>query len=231
LVFWAICFIYVYLSTLRISRHGAFHWNCFGHHANAATAEDPATARRNQLTYSFWITATIRQYGSAWKLQAQLLKHHGLPFLSIKNAMFWYAIFQSLYLVSVFQMVGSLGLLVAFCSRVVGFLILEIGNYIEHYGLLRKKLPSGRYKRVREGHSWNSNHIIGRIVLYELSRHSDHHFKSSKKYQVLDYHDISPQMPYGYPTSMVLSFISPLWFKLMNPCILKYMVLNSEYSC
>jgi alkane 1-monooxygenase len=94
--------------------------------------------------------------------------------------------------------------------------MLETVNYIEHYGLLRKKLASGRYERVREVHSWNSNHVIGRIVLYELTRHSDHHYKSSKKYQVLDYYDISPQMPFGYPTSMVLSFLPPLWFKVMN---------------
>jgi alkane 1-monooxygenase len=99
----------------------------------------------------------------------------------------------------------------------VGFLLLETVNYIEHYGLLRKKLPSGRYERVRQVHSWNSNHIVGRIVLYELTRHSDHHYKSSKKYQLLDYHESSPEMPFGYPTSMVLSLVPPLWFRIMNP--------------
>jgi alkane 1-monooxygenase len=197
----------------------------FGHHANAATAEDPATAKLNQSVYSFWISSTIRQYVSAWKLQQQLLGRDGLSFLSLKNDMLWYTLFQSLYLVTVFLIFGPLGLLIAFFSGVVGFLMLETVNYIEHYGLMRKKLPSGRYERVREVHSWNSNHVIGRIVLYELTRHSDHHYKSSKKYQVLDYHDISPQMPYGYPTSMVLSFIPPLWFKLMNPRIPKEMAL------
>lgn len=199
----------------------------FGHHAHAATAEDPATARFNQSVYSFWITSTVRQYWSAWKLQLQLLKRDGLPFLSIKNDMLWYTCIQMSYLLAVLFVFGPLGLLIAFCSGVVGFLMLETVNYIEHYGLMRKKLPSGRYERVREVHSWNSNHVIGRIVLYELTRHSDHHFKSSKKYQVLDYHDISPQMPYGYPTSMVLSFIPPLWFKLMNPRIPKEMVATA----
>lgn len=197
----------------------------FGHHAHAATAEDPATARYNQSVYSFWITSTFRQYASAWKLQKQLLKRDNLPFISFKNDMLWYTLIQIAYLALVFFVFGALGLLIAFSSGVVGFLMLETVNYIEHYGLMRKKLPSGRYERVREVHSWNSNHVIGRIVLYELTRHSDHHYKSSKKYQVLDYHDISPQMPYGYPTSMVLSFIPPLWFKLMNSRIPKEMVL------
>nr|WP_321539671.1 fatty acid desaturase [Flavobacterium piscinae] len=94
--------------------------------------------------------------------------------------------------------------------------MLETINYIEHYGLKRKKLPSGRYERVTEKHSWNSNHILGRIILYELTRHSDHHYKSTKEYQILECHEESPQLPYGYPTSMVLSFIPPLWFSIMN---------------
>lgn len=197
----------------------------FGHHAHAATPEDPATARFNQSVYSFWISSTFRQYASAWKLQKQLLKGYNVSFTSIKNDMLWYTLIQITYLATAFFVFGGLGLLIAFCSGIVGFLMLETVNYIEHYGLIRKKLPSGRYERVREAHSWNSNHVIGRIVLYELTRHSDHHYKSSKKYQVLDYHDISPQMPYGYPTSMVLSFIPPLWFKLMNSRIPKEMVL------
>lgn len=191
----------------------------FGHHANAATKEDPATAQYNQTVYSFWFTSVFRQYFSAWCLQAKLLKGGKHSFLSIKNDMLWYSIFQITYLAAVFLVFGPIGLLFSFCTGIVGFLLLETVNYIEHYGLSRKKMPSGRYERVREVHSWNSNHVMGRIVLYELTRHSDHHYKSSKKYQILDYHDISPQMPYGYPTSMVLSFLPPLWFKLMNPRI------------
>lgn len=119
---------------------------------------------------------------------------------------------------------GTIGLLSAIASGIVGFIMLETVNYIEHYGLLRLKLPSGRYERVREIHSWNSNHAIGRIVLYELTRHSDHHYKSSKKYQILNSYEDSPQMPYGYPTSMVLSLFPPLWFKIMNKRVPREMI-------
>lgn len=191
----------------------------FGHHANAATKEDPATAQYNQTVYSFWFTSVFRQYASAWKLQQKLLKGNQLGFLSVKNDMLWYAVFQATYLILVYLTFGATGLLFAFFAGIVGFIMLETVNYIEHYGLSRLKTATGRYERVREIHSWNSNHVMGRIVLYELTRHSDHHYKSSKKYQILDYHDISPQMPYGYPTSMLLSMFPPLWFKLMNPRI------------
>lgn len=191
----------------------------FGHHMHAATKEDPATARLNQTVYSFWFTSVFRQYISAWKIQLQLLKRQGRSFLSVKNDMFWYLFIEASYLFVLYYFFGAQVIPFVIGAGVVGFLLLETVNYIEHYGLLRKKLPSGRYERVREVHSWNSNHIIGRIVLYELTRHSDHHYKSSKKYQLLDCHEESPQMPYGYPTSMVISFLPPLWFKMMNPRI------------
>ena len=198
----------------------------FGHHLHAATLEDPATARYNQSVYSFWITSTFRQYFSAWKIQNKLLKNNKQSFFSIKNDMFWYVLLQITYLVTVAFVFGIMALAFAFFSGIVGFILLETVNYIEHYGLLRLSTKSGRYERVKKIHSWNSNHVIGRIILYELTRHSDHHYKSSKKYQVLDCHDESPQMPFGYPTSMVLAIIPPLWFRIMNKRVPKEMITS-----
>ncbi len=188
----------------------------FGHHQMAATKEDPATAKYNQTVYAFWVTSVFRQYFSAWKIQKDLLQRSNASFFSVKNDMLWYTVFQFLYLGSVFFFLGTFGLLFAIGVAIISFLLLETINYIEHYGLLRMKTKSGRYERVREIHSWNSNHVMGRVVLYELTRHSDHHYRAAKKYQVLDYHDVSPQMPFGYPTSMVMSLIPPLWFGVMN---------------
>jgi len=197
-----------------------------GHHLHAATKEDPATARYNQNVYSFWITSVFRQYFGAWIIQMKLLKNNNLGFFSTKNDMFWYTLFQSTYLIIIFFLLGKIALIFALLSALTGFLLLETVNYIEHYGLLRLKKESGRYERVKEVHSWNSNHIVGRLVLYELTRHSDHHFKSTKKYQVLECHDESPQLPFGYPTSMVLALIPPLWFYIMNKRVPKEMILN-----
>ncbi|WP_178986405.1 alkane 1-monooxygenase [Winogradskyella helgolandensis] len=198
----------------------------FGHHLHAATPEDPATAHYNQTVYSFWFTSTIRQYFKAWNIQNKLLKNNKKHFISLKNDMFWYVFFQISYLIAVLFIFGTSALLFAFFAGIVGFILLETVNYIEHYGLLRLKTKSGRYERVKEIHSWNSNHVIGRIVLYELTRHSDHHYKTSKKYQILDCHEESPQMPYGYPTSMVLAMLPPLWFSIMNKRVPKTMITD-----
>jgi alkane 1-monooxygenase len=196
----------------------------FGHHLNAATKEDPATARYKQSVYSFWITSTFRQYFSAWKIQMQLINTYKLSFLSLRNDMFWYTILQISYLIIVFTVFGKIALVFAILAAVTAFLLLETVNYIEHYGLLRTKKSSGRYERVSEIHSWNSNHVIGRILLYELTRHSDHHYRTTKKYQVLECLDESPQLPYGYPTSMVLTMFPPLWFAIMNKRVPREMI-------
>jgi alkane 1-monooxygenase len=107
-------------------------------------------------------------------------------------------------------------------AATVGFLLLETVNYIEHYGLRRKKIDGAYYEKVLPIHSWNSNHPIGRIMLFELTRHSDHHYMASRKYQVLRHFDHSPQMPTGYPGMMVLSLFPPLWFAVMHKAIEKY---------
>jgi len=187
-----------------------------GHHVNIATPEDPASSRKGEMVYAFWLRSSIMSYVSAWKLETKRLKRSDKSVISLDNEMITFHIIQGAYLGLVTYFFGFAGLLFAIAIAIVGFLLLETINYIEHYGLQRKKLANGRYERVDMRHSWNSNHEIGRIVLYELTRHSDHHFKANRKYQVLRHHDESPQLPLGYPGSMLMSFVPPLWFAVMN---------------
>ena len=195
----------------------------YGHHINVATPNDPATAKYKQNLYSFWISSVTKTYISAWKIQLKLLRVSKLSFISIKNDMIFYTLFQVSFLIFIYLNYGLIITIYSVFMSVVSFLFLETINYVEHYGLLRKINSNGRYERVKPHHSWNSNHTIGRITLYELTRHSDHHFKSSKKYQVLESIEDSPQLPYGYPTSILISFFPPLWFRIMNPLVEHHM--------
>ena len=195
----------------------------FGHHLNVATPEDGASARYNQTLYSFWFSSVTRQYKSAWKIQIEMLNRKGLSFFSIKNDMLWYHLIQPIYLIGIYGLFSLKVMFIAILIGVVAFLFLECINYIEHYGLRRIKTEFGRYERVQPYHSWNSNFNVGRITLYELTRHSDHHYKSSKKYQILNSHQECPTLPFGYPTSILLSLVPPLWFRVMNPLVPKAM--------
>jgi len=187
-----------------------------GHHKNVATDEDPASARLGENVFRFWLRSVSTGWRNAWSLERERLTKAGKPESSWSNAMLQYSLFQALWLAGIFFFFGWKGLLGAIAIAVVGFLLLETVNYIEHYGLRRQMLPTGRPEPVSPRHSWNSDHELGRIFLYELTRHSDHHFKSTRKYQILRHLDESPQLPFGYPTSILLALVPPLWFRFMD---------------
>ena len=192
----------------------------YGHHKNVATELDPASAKKGQSLYHFWITSVFGQYKNAWQIQMKLLKNKKASFISSENNLLLFLIYQGLYLTTIYTLLGEGALMLAFLVGVISFLFLETINYIEHYGLRRKKVEN-KYEKVQNTHSWNSDHIMGRIILYELTRHSDHHFRASKRYQVLESLEDSPRLPFGYPMSMLMAFFPPLWFAVMHPILLK----------
>lgn len=194
----------------------------YGHHVNIATPLDPATSRKGEWLYAFWLRSSIGGYIGSWKIETNRLKRTGKKFFSLDNEMLKNTVIQLAYPAVIFAVFGLTTMLYALLIGMISFLFLETINYIEHYGLLRNKTKSGRYERVQPIHSWNSNHEVGRILLYELTRHSDHHFKANRKYQLLRHFDESPQLPLGYPGSILLSFVPPLWFALMNPRLEEY---------
>lgn len=187
-----------------------------GHHRRVATPEDPASAPPGQSVYAFWVRSITGSYLHAWQLERQRLAARGLPWWHPSNEMLQLQALNVLYVLAVYTLFGIEGLGFAVAIALIGVLLLETVNYIEHYGLRRRRLSNGHYERVQPWHSWNSDHELGRIFLYELTRHSDHHYKASRKYQILRHFDESPQLKYGYPASMLLALVPPLWFRLMD---------------
>jgi alkane 1-monooxygenase len=188
-----------------------------GHHRHVATPLDPATSRSGQTIYAFWVRSTALGWWHAWQLENERLTKAKLPVVSYHNKMMVFQLVQLAYLWLVFMVFGFTGLWVATAAAIFGFLMLESVNYIEHYGLLRAQNAAGRYEPVLPIHSWNSNHELGRIFLYELTRHSDHHYRASRKYQILRAHEEAPELPTGYPGCMLLALVPPLWFWVMDP--------------
>ncbi len=187
-----------------------------GHHTNVGTKSDPATARRDEWLFVFWFRSQIGSYLQAWKIEITRMKIMKKHVFSLENKMIQYTLLHSLFLGSIYAYFGLTVLIYFLFAALVGILLLETVNYIEHYGLYRQQRENGNYEQVKRKHSWNSNHVIGRAVLFELSRHSDHHFKADRPYQLVETSDDSPVMPTGYPGMMVLAFIPPLFFKVMN---------------
>jgi len=196
-----------------------------GHHKRVATPEDPSSARYNEPVYFFYFRTIVLSYISAWHIANDEVQKKNRPVFSIYNEMIQFTLIQLGFITLIFLVFGGPVLLYFLVAAFMGILLLETVNYIEHYGLLRKSTGEGKYERAMPAHSWNSDHVLGRIFLFELSRHSDHHYMASRKYQVLRHHDDAPQMPTGYPGMMLLSLLPPLWFYVMNRRIRKMQAL------
>jgi alkane 1-monooxygenase len=187
-----------------------------GHHKNVATPADPSSARYNEMVYTFYFRTIVFSYLSAWHIANDEVKKAGKKMLSIHNEMIQAHLIQIALIAIIYFSFGGTITLYFLGAALIGILLLETVNYIEHYGLQRKATGNNNYERTMPHHSWNSNHIMGRLLLFELSRHSDHHYLASRKYQILRHHDNAPQLPTGYPGSMLLSLVPPAWFYVMN---------------
>lgn len=187
-----------------------------GHHKMVSTQNDPSSARLNEPIYLFYFRTIFGTYFSAWKIQKRELREQKKHFFSKQNEMLIFLILQISVLILISFIFSLQTMLFFLIAAVIGILLLESVNYIEHYGLRRNITVSGNYERVQPWHSWNSDHMIGRLVLYELTRHSDHHYMTSRKYQILRHLDEAPQLPAGYPAMILLSLFPPLFFRIMN---------------
>jgi len=199
--------------------HFAIEHNA-GHHAQVATPEDSASSRFGESIYRFVFREVPGGIARGWRLESNRLQRRGFRTWSWRNE-----ILQS-YAASVI-LYG--GLIFAFGAVILPFLLIQTlwawwqltsANYIEHYGLLRKKLPDGRYERCQPHHSWNANQIASNLVTFHLERHSDHHAYAARHYQSLRHFDDVPQLPSGYFGMFILSYFPSLWRRVMDPRVL-----------
>jgi len=195
-----------------------------GHHVYVATPRDPATSRKGESFYRFWLRSVFGSYFSAWRLEFERLRRKKYAKWGIHNQMIWFLLLPVLFTVLItFGLslyTGQLEWGVAafiIVQSILAFSLLEIVNYVEHYGIVRREVSPGKYERVTPMHSWNANHRLSNFFLFQLQRHSDHHANAIKRYQVLKHYDDSPQLPAGYPSMILLAAVPPLWFKVVNP--------------
>lgn len=200
----------------------------YGHHVHVSTPEDASSSRFNQSVYEFLPHAYKHNFLNAWKLQKKRLAKKGHGLMSTKNELIWYYLFSAFVLVAMggfFELIGGefwMGALYFAVQSFIAFTFLEIINYIEHYGLHRRKMSNGKYERVTPEHSWNSNYFLTNMFLFQLQRHSDHHAYAARRYQVLRHHEGSPQLPAGYATMFMVALVPPLWKAIMNPRVESY---------
>jgi len=193
-----------------------------GHHKNVATPDDPASSKMGESFWAFLPRTMIGSLRSAWNIEKERLARNGKSVWSLDNdnLQAW------AMTVVLFGALGALwgwgALAFLLVQAFYGASLLEVVNYLEHYGLVRQKGKDGRYERCTPAHSWNSNHIVTNLFLYQLQRHSDHHANPTRRFQALRHFDDSPQLPSGYASLILLAYIPPLWFRQMDPLVARH---------
>ncbi len=214
-----------WLSKVALAQSGYGHFfieHNRGHHVRVATPEDPASARLGESFYAFLPRTVLGSLRSAWELERTRLERMGAsPWTYRNDILNAWAMTLVLYaaLLAVFGWTVLPYLLI---QSVIGFCLLEVVNYLEHYGLLRQRRDDGRYERTRPEHSWNSNSAASNVLLYHLQRHSDHHANPIRRYQALRHVEEAPQLPTGYAGMIVLALIPPLWRRTMDRRVLAH---------
>jgi alkane 1-monooxygenase len=201
-----------------------------GHHRWVATPEDCASARMGESIYRFFLREFPGGVARAWSLERARLAKQGRSVWSVQNT-----IIRSSGPGAALQ----LGLILAFGWKLVPFLLVHnlaawwqvtLTNYLGHYGLLREKGRDGRYESPQMHHSWNDNHVLTDLVLFQQQRHSHHHALASRPYQSLrDSHEI-PRLPSGFFAMSLLACVPPLWFKVMDPKLLALPHVNGDLA-
>ncbi|MDQ6933795.1 MAG: alkane 1-monooxygenase [Actinomycetota bacterium] len=196
-----------------------------GHHVRVATPEDPASSRVGENFYQFWPRTVLGSLRSAWNLEKKrIARRNQHPFRlgnDVLNAWLMSAVLWGAAVV----VFGVEVLPYLIIQAVVGFSLLEVVNYMEHYGMLRQRTGAdrtGRYERVDPSHSWNSNNIATNVLLYHLQRHSDHHANPTRRYQTLRDYQESPVLPTGYAGMIVLAIVPAVWRRVMDPRVLAH---------
>jgi alkane 1-monooxygenase len=214
-----------WLSRVALAQTGYGHFfieHNRGHHVKVATPEDPASSRLGESFWAFLPRTVAGSLRSAWGIETARLDRLGQSAWSIHNDVLsaWamtVVLFGGLALVF-----GPVVLPYLLVQAVIGFSLLEVVNYLEHYGLRRQKREDGRYERCLPAHSWNSNNVASNVLLYHLQRHSDHHANPTRRYQALRHVDEAPQLPTGYAGMIVLAWFPPLWRRVMDPRLLDH---------
>lgn len=188
-----------------------------GHHVHVSTPQDASSAPFGQNVYRFVLQSIPRNLAASFKLESDRLRRLGHPTISWRNEAIVLSAISLILMLSFGLYFGPIGALFFALQAAVAICTLEVINYVEHYGLERKQLPSGRYERTTHLHSWNSSYLLTNLLLFQLQRHSDHHENPRRRYQTLRHFDASPQLPGGYSAMFLLALVPPLWFKVMNP--------------
>lgn len=182
------------------------------HHRFVGTSRDHATARYGENFYAFLVRSIGGQFSEALAIEAEAGRKTGKAVYGWHNYVVRQLLYQAVLLLVLYVVGGFWVVMAFFIQAWLANVLLEYTNYIEHYGILRPE-----NSRVSYSTSWQCDTWMSRFLLYDLSRHADHHVHGARPYHELRSFEQAPELPGGYASLILPALVPPLWFKLMHP--------------
>lgn len=186
------------------------------HHVHVATPADPASAPIGRSYWAYLPHAWIGAFRSGHRAEAARLRaRHGArwrrhdPYLAYIGGGL-----LSCGLATAIAGPGGLAWFLAICGHAQAQLLLS--DYVQHYGLRRGTLPSGRPEPVGPRHSWNAPHWYSAALMLNAARHSDHHAHPARPYPALRLPAGIPMLPRSLPVMAMLAMWPPVWRRVMD---------------
>jgi alkane 1-monooxygenase len=199
----------------------------FGHHRSAATDEDPASARLGENVYRFMVRSIAGQLRDAWRIEQLRLAATGKSWY--RHRLLGDAAVMAFVYLAILLTAGASGVILFAAQSAVGIVVLEVFNYIAHYGL-KRIFGSHGYEPFGAAHSWNSSNSFANALIFNMGHHSRHHARPLAQYQTLGHDDAAAELPLGYAASILLALIPPLWHQIMDPAVQRLHTRSSNPS-
>ena len=198
------------------------------HHVKVATVDDPSSAALGSNVYTQVPRALLLNTRCGWRLASEAALHVGRP-AWMNEMLAWYSISAALTL-GVFLAWGALPGLVFIGQAVGAAALLEVINYVEHYGLRRERRDNGRFEPPQKHHSWDADFWLSNALLIQLPRHADHHVNPTRPFPALQRSAEAPQLPFGYATAVIIALLPPVWHSVVDRRLQAHLQLRQSLT-
>ena len=207
------------LSTVSYPHYATEH--IYIHHALVGTPGDIGSAPKGQSFWSYFPREVASNLTESWRVQHTRLARRHLAVWHYTNP-FWRYVVETAFWVGLLYWMGGAWAVPVFLALCLGVVFsMKLSNYIQHYGLRRIRLPSGKFERVQPWHSWSAARKLTNWLYFSMQRHSDHHTAADRRYPLMQHQgaDKSPQLPGSYGRMFGLALFPRRWFETMDPLV------------
>lgn len=187
------------------------------HHSHVATSDDPNTAAEGENFYEFLLRAWPGEFQTGYEMENA--RRDGPRISAMQLHPYTRYLGGAAIFVLIFgQAFGFYGFLSYILLCFYAQIQLLLSDYVQHYGLERRKIGLDSHEPVGPQHSWDAPDLFSGLMMLNSPRHSDHHLHPTRTYTELEISEDgrAPLLPYSLPVMATLALVPTVWHRIMD---------------